>query len=214
LASFAELSIAQFLASEQLKDGEVVTLAGLVTSTVTKIGRKSNKPYMIVSVEDFDAELQFMLMGSTLDQNRDLAADQVVALRGQVTTRDDGRSIRVYEITQIEGASEGENHPIELQIKDTQATKENLERLEKILENHGGFSKVILHMHSRSGGRSFELPKLVRYSNGFVAEIKGLFGLGALSQLAPVSNDELADDLAGQDVGALVVEQRLLFESE
>jgi DNA polymerase-3 subunit alpha len=155
-----------------------------------------------------------MLMGNTLEQNRDLGADQVVAVRGQVTTRDDGRSIRVYEITQIEGAAEGENHPIEIQIKDTQATKENLERLEKILNNHVGYSKVILHMHSRSGGRSFELPKMVRYSTGLVSEIKGLFGLGALSQLAPVVSEELADDLAGQDVGALVVEQRLLFESE
>ena len=214
LASFAELSISQFLASEQLKDGEVITLAGLVTSTVTKIGRKSNKPYTIVSLEDFDSELQFMLMGSIQEQNRNLGADQVVAVRGQVTTRDEARSLRVYEITQIEGSAEGENHPIELQIKDTQATKENLERLDKILDNHQGYSQVILHMHSRSGGRSFELPKLVRYSTGLVAEIKGLFGLGALSQLAPVASEDLADGLAGQDVGALVVEQRQLFDSE
>ena len=214
LASFAELSISQFLASEQLKDGEVITLAGLVTSTVTKIGRKSNKPYTIVSLEDFDSELQFMLMGSIQEQNRNLGADQVVAVRGQVTTRDEARSLRVYEITQIEGSAEGENHPIELQIKDTQATKENLERLDKILDNHQGYSQVILHMHSRSGGRSFELPKLVRYSTGLVAEIKGLFGLGALSQLTPVASADLADDLAGQDVGALVVEQRQLFDSE
>ena len=214
LASFADLSIAQFLATEQLKDGEVITVAGLVTSTVTKIGRKSNKPYTIVSLEDFDAEMQFMLMGNTLEQNKNLSADQVVAVRGQVTQRDDGRSIRVYEITQIEGAAEGENRPIELQIKDTQATKENLERLDKILGNHLGYSQVILHMHSRTGGRSFELPRRVRYSTALASEIKGLFGLAALSQLAPVAADELADDLAGQDVGALVVEQGHLFGSE
>jgi DNA polymerase-3 subunit alpha len=214
LASFAELSIAQFLASEQLKDGEVITVAGLITSTVTKIGRKSNKPYTIVSLEDFDAEMQFMLMGNTLEQNKNLAADQVVAVRGQVTQRDDGRSIRVYEITQIEGSVEGENRPIELQIKDTQATKENLERLDKILGNHLGYSQVLLHMHSRSGGRSFELPRRVRYSTALVSEIKGLFGLAALSQLAPVGAADLADDLAGQDVGTLVIEQGHLFGSE
>jgi len=214
LASFAELSIAQFLASEQLKDGEVITVAGLITSAVTKIGRKSNKPYTVVSLEDFDAEMQFMLMGSVLDQNKNLAPDQVVAVRGQVTQRDDGRSIRVYEIRQIEGSSEGDNRPLELQIKDLQATRENLERLDKILSTHVGFSPVILHMHSRSGGRSFELPRRVRYSSGLVAEIKGLFGLAALSQLAPVVADDLADDLAGQDVGALVVEQGHLFGTE
>lgn len=215
LSTFAELSIGQFLSSERIKEGEIVTIAGLVTSYGTKIGRKSNQPYAIVGVEDFDGEVQFMLAGKSFEAHRDLKADQVIAVRGQVTVRDDQRSIRVYEITQIEGSAEGDNRAVEIQISDKQATVDNLARLDKILTMHEGYSSVILHMHSDAGGRSFTLPKRVRYSSGLAAELKGLFGVGALSQLAPKAvEQELAEDVAGDDVGALVVEQGSLFESE
>ena len=44
---------------------------------------------------------------------------------------------------------------------------------------------------------------------------KGLFGVGALSQLAPkIADSELTETVAGYGVGALVVDQGSLFESE
>jgi DNA polymerase-3 subunit alpha len=203
------------LSSERIKEGEIVTIAGLVTSYGTKIGRKSNQPYAIVGVEDFDGEVQFMLAGKTFESHRELKADQVIAVRGQVTVRDDQRSIRVYEITQIEGSAEGDNRSVEIQISDKQATVDNLARLDKILTMHEGYSSVILHMNSDTGGRSFTLPKRVRYSSNLASELKGLFGVGALSQLAPkVSDSELAETISGDGVGALVVDQGSLFESE
>jgi DNA polymerase-3 subunit alpha len=220
LSTFADLSIANFLASESLKDGEIVTLAGLVTSSVTKIGRKSGKPYAMVTVEDFESELQLMLAGKSFDEyGRILEADQVVAVRGAVTTRDEARSIRVFDITVIEGDAEGDNRAINLTIQEKQATRENIERLDKILAMHPGYSPVVVNMHSPEGGRHFELSKRARWSTGFAAEIKGLFGLSALSQLAVVDDsDALAEAESGEfvdrDVASLMVEQRGLFGSD
>ena len=220
LATFADLSIANFLASESLKDGEVVTLAGLVTSSVTKIGRKSGKPYAMVTVEDFESELQLMLAGKSFDEyGRVLEADQVVAVRGAITSRDEARSLRVFDITIIEGDAEGDNRSINLNIQEKQATRENIERLDKILVMHPGYSTVVVNMHSSDGGRHFELPKRARWSTGFAAEIKGLFGLSALSQLAVVDDsDALTDAESGEfvdrDVASLMVEQRGLFGAD
>jgi DNA polymerase-3 subunit alpha len=212
LATFAEMSIATFLASEAVKEGEVVTLAGLVTSAVTKLGRKSGKPYMMVSLEDFEAEIQMMLAGKTFDDfSRLLAADTVISVRGQVTIRDDARSLRVYDIDVIEGDAEGENRAINITIQDRQATRENIERLDKVLGMHPGFSPVVLSMFAKDGGRRFELSRRVRYSVTLASEIKGLFGIGALSQLGPKEPTDL--ELAGGGVIALEVEQGSLFGS-
>ncbi len=213
LSTFAEMPIAAFLESETVKEGETVTLAGLVTSAVTKLGRKSGKPYMMVALEDFEAEMQMMLAGRSFDEfSRLLAADTVISVRGQVTVRDDAKSLRVYEIQVIEGDAEGENRAINITIQDRQATRENIERLDKVLGMHPGFSPVVLSMFAQDGGRRFELSRKVRYSVTLASEIKGLFGIGALSQLGP---KEPADsDLGAGDVVALEVEQGSLFGSD
>ena len=212
LATFAEMPIAAFLESETVKEGEVVTLAGLVTSAVTKLGRKSGKPYMMVSLEDFEAEIQVMLAGKTFDDfSRLLAADTVISVRGQVTVRDEAKSLRVYEIQVIEGDAEGENRSINITIQDRQATRENIERLDRVLGMHPGFSPVVLSMFAQDGGRRFELSRRVRYSVTLASEIKGLFGIGALSQLGPAAPSDL--EVAGGVVVALEVEQGSLFGS-
>jgi hypothetical protein len=84
---------------------------------------------------------------------------------------------------------------------------------------HPGYSPVVVNMHSPDGGRHFELGKRARWSTGFAAEIKGLFGLSALSQLAVVDDsDALADAESGEfvdrDVASLMVEQRGLFGAD
>jgi len=212
LATFAEMPIAAFLESETVTEGEVVTLAGLVTSAVTKLGRKSGKPYMMVSLEDFEAEIQMMLAGKTFDDfSRLLAADTVISVRGQVTVRDEAKSLRVYEIQVIEGDAEGENRAINITIQDRQATRENIERLDRVLGMHPGFSPVVLSMFAQDGGRRFELSRRVRYSVTLASEIKGLFGIGSLSQLGPAEPSDL--EVAGGVVVALEVEQGSLFGS-
>jgi DNA polymerase-3 subunit alpha len=174
----------------------------------------------MVAIEDFEAELQFMLAGKSFDEyGRVLEADQVVAIRGAVTTRDEARSIRVFDITQIEGNAEGDNRAINLNIQEKQATRENIERLDKILATHAGYSPVVVNMHSSDGGRHFELSRRARWSGDFAAEIKGLFGLGALSQLATQEEVDVApeDDsveFVDRDVASLVVEQRGLFGAD
>ena len=215
LATFAEVSLSQFQTDPSIKEGEMVTLAGLLTGKVRKIGKKSQKPYLVVDIEDFESSLQFMLAGSSFDQYESkLEVDQIVAVRGVVTVRDEARSLRVFEISEIGATSEGSNAKIELRIQDRQASKENLERLDKILNMHPGYSTVTLHMHTATGVRTFMLPKKVRFSSSFAAEIKGLFGVGVLSNQQ--SSDEVSEsgeNFTGDDIVSLEVEQGPLFDS-
>ncbi len=213
LASFAEMSIAAFKESGQLKEGDVISLAGLVTSAVTKLGRKSGKPYLMLTFEDFESELTLMLAGKSYeDYGSKLTADTVISVRGQVTIRDDERSLRVYDISVIEGDAEGDNRPVTITIQERQATHPNIERLDKICSMHPGYSSVVINMISTDGGRIFELAKKVRYTTAFASEIKGLFGIGALGQLKPQQND--GSDVADGAVAALEVDQGMLFGSD
>ena len=183
LASFADLSISEFHTSESLKEGDNVRLSGLVTSNQKRVGKKSGKPYAIVSLEDLDSELEFMVMGRNFEELSELlATDSIVQVRGQMTVRDERRSIRIFEATAIEGNAEGDNLPLEVHIQEKQATKSNIDALNRSLQMHSGSAQVYLHMHDSTGGRIFKLPYKVRYSNQLAAELKGLFGLGALVQ--------------------------------
>jgi DNA polymerase-3 subunit alpha len=56
LAKHASTSIHDLLASEDVNDGDIVTVAGLVTSVQHRVAKQSGNPYGMITVEDFDGE--------------------------------------------------------------------------------------------------------------------------------------------------------------
>ena len=65
LAKHASISIHDLLASEDLSDGDQVTVAGLVTSVQHRVAKSSGNPYGLITVEDFNGEVTVMFMGKT-----------------------------------------------------------------------------------------------------------------------------------------------------
>lgn len=216
LATSSDFSIGVFLAKEksEIKDGETVTLAGLVTGIQNKMGKSSGKPYALVTIEDFDGELQFMLSGRTFDEvGPTIQNDLVVTVRGRVSERDDGRTINLYSLAVLEAPAGNENLTLKLRLDDKDATRGVLQALNGILAAHPGGSEVIVYLTANGSAKPFALPTRVKVSGELFAEIKFLLGAKCIMTEDAIS-ESLAKDLADTNEVPLVVEQTTLLGTD
>jgi DNA polymerase III subunit alpha len=99
LAKHASSTIAEILTGEIARDGETVTIAGLLTSVQHRTARNSGNQYGMVVVEDFGAEITVMFMGKTYQEFAPaLASDSIVVIRGRVSVRDDGMNLHAVSM--------------------------------------------------------------------------------------------------------------------
>ena len=178
----AERSIADLVSNDEIKDGELVTIAGLVTSMQHKVARNSGKQYGVMTLEDFEGEVNVMLLGRNYEEYASrVKADIVVSLRGRVSVRDDGKSVHAQAIEVLEASNEEDSGPITLHLKEAEANRENLAELTRMLSVHPGKNEVQITLYKPNGERStFRLPQLVKPSADLYGEIKALFGIESL----------------------------------
>jgi len=182
IARHSQMSITDLHASETVADGETVTIAGLVTSVQHRVARASGNPYGAVTLEDFEGELNVMLMGKTYQEfGRNLEADQIVVVRGRVSQRDDGKSLNAYSIEMIEGGGDGPAGPLVLKLQESEATREVLEDLDRILRTNAGTDEVQVRLVSADQVRMFKLQPTVRITSELIGELKVLLGASCLS---------------------------------
>ncbi len=206
IARFSEISLADLQENERLQDGQVLTIAGLVTAVEHKVARNTGNPYAIVSVEDLDSEVTVMLMGKTYaEYGRSLNSDQIVMIRGRVSQRDDSKNINAQRIDIIESAGDA-SESVVLNIREEQATKSNLEELDRALRAYPGESDVFVNMvAARSIASRYKLQPTVKLTVAFISEVKSIFGSKVF-----IGGDDLVD-LDSSLVGSLVVNQGSAF---
>jgi DNA polymerase-3 subunit alpha len=210
IARFSEISLAELQENERIQDGQVLTVAGLVTNIEHKVARNSGNPYAIVSVEDLDSDVTVMLMGKTYGEfGRVLNADQFVMIRGRVSQRDDAKNINAQRIEVIEAAADGSSEAVIMNIQESQATKQNLEELDRTLRAYPGESEVFVNMVTpqRTSTR-YKLQPMVKFTVPLIAELKAIFGSKVF-----IGGDDLVD-LDSSLVSTLVVDQGLAFGSD
>lgn len=198
LQANSNFSIGTFIESPSIEDGSPVTLCGLVTSVSTRVGKKSGKPYLLVTIEDFEGELTFMLTGKSYDEfKNEIQTDAVIAVRGRTNLRDDGRAINAYSVQILDAPSADEIlAQVKLYISSDRATREVLERLQYILKQYPGASEVKITMQSGTDSRSYLLPQRVKYSSELLGELQILLGANCLR----MAETELADEVASLEV--------------
>jgi DNA polymerase-3 subunit alpha len=181
LARYSERTITEIASAENIADGETVTVAGLVTSVQHKVARASGNPYGAVVLEDFEGEINVMLMGKTYQEfGRNLETDQVVVVRGRISQRDDGNSIHCYSIETIEAGAAEQTGPLIIRLNETDANRETLEELDRILRVHAGKQEVQVRLISGDGERMFKLQPMVATSSDLYGELKVLLGASCL----------------------------------
>jgi DNA polymerase-3 subunit alpha len=182
LAKHASVTINDLTTSDQTNDGDIVTLAGLVTEVQRRIAKNSGNQYGIIKLEDFGGELDIMLLGRVYAEfGPSLETDQVLVVKGRVNVRDDGVNVQAMSMFVPDtGSAVGHNGPLNLVLPEVRATTPTIGALSDVLNRHPGESEVRLRLTRAGQARVFELPSRVAVSSDLYGELKSLLGPGCL----------------------------------
>lgn len=177
LAKHASTSIHDLLADEDVSDGDIVTVAGLVTSVQHRVAKQSGNPYGMITVEDFDGEVTVMFMGKTYTEFQSLlVADSILVVRGRVSRRDDGLNLHGQSAFAPDLGAGLASGPLVLLMPEHRATEATVGELARVFERHPGHTEVTLKLHKGGTAKVFEVPARVDVSVDLYGELKGLLG--------------------------------------
>ena len=181
LAKHASTTIHDLLASEDLSDGDQVTVAGLLTSVQHRVAKSSGNPYGMVTVEDFNGEVTVMFMGKTyIEYQPLLQADAILVVRGRVSRRDDGLNLHAVSALVPDLGAVDVQGALELIIPEHRATHTAISDLAVVLERHQGQTEVRMKLIKGSVAKVFEVPRPVKVTADLYGELKSLLGPGCL----------------------------------
>ncbi|GAA1844374.1 DNA polymerase III subunit alpha [Microbacterium koreense] len=177
LAKHASISIHDLLASEELSDGDQVTIAGLITSAQHRVAKQSGNPYGMITVEDFNGEITVMFMGKTYTEFQSiLQADSIIVVRGRVSRRDDGMNLHAQSAFVPDMGGLDASGPLVLLMPEHRATENLVGELARVLNRHAGDTEVTLRLHKGGVAKVFEVPHPVSLSPDLFGDLKGLLG--------------------------------------
>nr|WP_314429162.1 DNA polymerase III subunit alpha [Microbacterium lacticum] len=177
LAKHASTSIHDLLADEDVSDGDIVTVAGLVTSVQHRVAKQSGNPYGMITVEDFDGEVTVMFMGNTYTEFQSmLVADSILVVRGRVSRRDDGLNLHGQSAFTPDLGAVDASGPLILLMPEHRATESTVGELARVFSRHPGSTEVTLKLHKSGTAKVFEVPARVGVSVDLYGELKGLLG--------------------------------------
>lgn len=181
LAKHATISIHDLLSSDDLQDGDQVTVAGLLTSVQHRVAKASGNPYGMVTVEDFNGEVTVMFMGKTYAEYQPLLqADAILAIRGRVSRRDDGLNLHAHSAFAPDVGSFDESGPLALLVAEQRATERVMTDLAEVLRRHRGDTEVVLRVHRGGAAKVFDVPLPVSVTADLFGELKSLLGPNCL----------------------------------
>ncbi|MEY3561112.1 MAG: polymerase subunit alpha [Actinomycetota bacterium] len=164
------------LKESDIKDGETVTVAGLITQVQHKVARTSGNPYGQVVLEDFSGEISIMFMGKTYLEHKELLrADQTVSIRGRISRRDEEVMLQAFSIDVLEAGRE-QGGVLVVTVRESMATKTRLQKLSEILTLHPGPVEVQIKLENGGESKHFLLPQRVAVGHDLFGEIKALMG--------------------------------------
>jgi DNA polymerase-3 subunit alpha len=152
LASMSEMPISALSAEERV-DGQMVTVAGLITGIQRKVTKAKGEPWAIVSLEDLAGSVEVMCFPQLYSTAGVLLAeDVVVVVRGRLEKGDEAAPrLRGMDIT-VPNLADAASGPVAIHLDVSRCTPPVVERLREVLANHPGTVEV--HLHLRNGART------------------------------------------------------------
>ena len=164
-----------------VRDGETVTIAGMLTGVSRRIAKSSGNQYASVELEDpSGATITVMFFSRAYEtMGAALADDLICSIRGRVQRRDDGSvNMSAQELQILEISDDGRAAPITIVVPEYLVTEANLKELKETLRDHKGTADVRMLVRTRDKEQLVLLDASVRVepNPSLFAEIKTIFG--------------------------------------
>ncbi|MBF1680615.1 MAG: DNA polymerase III subunit alpha [Rothia sp.] len=164
-----------------VRDGETVTIAGMLTGVSRRIAKSSGNQYASVELEDpSGATITVMFFSRAYEtMGAALADDLICSIRGRVQRRDDGSvNMSAQELQILEISDDGRAAPITIVVPEYLVTEANLKELKETLRDHKGTADVRMLIRTRDKEQLVLLDPSVRVepNPSLFGEIKTIFG--------------------------------------
>jgi len=178
----ADMQIARLNEEGAVSDGQVVTLAGILSGVQRRI-TKQGKAWASASLEDLTGAVESLFFPNTYELvGQYIAEDAIVVVRGRVDRRDDQPRLMAMDLSIPDISAADDHKPVVLALAPSRCTPPLVERLKEVLASHPGSAEV--HLRLVNGSRSTLLrlgPLRVNATPALMGDLKALLGPGSLA---------------------------------
>jgi DNA polymerase III subunit alpha len=152
LSNAADTTIASLNEDGSVPDGQVVTLAGILTGVQRRI-TKQGRAWASATLEDLAGGVETLFFPNTYEViGQYIAEDAIVIVKGRVDRRDDTPRIMAMDMSLPDISHNPDSKPITLTMPITRCTPPLVSELKEILVSHPGDAEV--HVHLMNGSRT------------------------------------------------------------
>ena len=142
--------------SETVKDLEsrkVTRLGGLISAVQRGVSKRSNKPYVIATIEDFSGSFQVLCMNENYDKYQELLElYKTVLVIGEANNNEDMPKIFPQEVITLDEAPVKYTKQVHFRLNSTKLVPEIVESIHELAMNHPGRCPLYL-CFKQEGGR-------------------------------------------------------------
>jgi DNA polymerase-3 subunit alpha len=152
LQNSADTTIAALNEEGSVPDGQVVTLAGILTGVQRRI-TKQGRAWASATLEDLAGGVEALFFPNTYEViGQFIAEDAIVVVKGRVDRRDDTPRIMAMDMSLPDVSHNPDSKPVTLTMPITRCTPPLVSELKDILKSHPGEAEV--HVHLQNGSRT------------------------------------------------------------
>jgi DNA polymerase-3 subunit alpha len=166
---------------ERRRDGEVVTVGGIVSS-LRQLTTKRGEPMVFLRLDDVTGGTECMVFNSTYEKARELCvADRILIVKGRVDHKEGETKLVAMEVAAFEAVAE--QREVRLRIDATRTRAGIIRELRDLIRDFPGEAPVFVDCVTSQGRKTLALGSAyrVRPAPDFYAEVKVLLGESAVA---------------------------------
>jgi DNA polymerase III subunit alpha len=172
---------AQIVELERRRDGDVVTIGGIV-GALRQTTTKKGEPMVFMRLDDVSGSIETIVFNSVYGASRDLLeADRILVVKGRIDHKEGETKLIAMEIAPFEAMPE--RNEVRLRLDARKAPAGTIRELAGLLRDYPGEAAVVAAIETSAGPLTlaFGPDFRVRPEPDFFAEVKSLLGEAAVS---------------------------------
>ncbi len=177
LSGAADRSISALSEEGVIADGQVATLAGILSGVQRRI-TKQGRSWASATLEDLEGAVEVLFFPNTYELvGQYVAEDAIVVVKGRVDRRDDQPRLMAMDLSIPDITTADEVKPVVLALPPSRCTPQLVERLNEVFASHPGSAEV----HLRVNRHVLRAQRRVASTPALMADLKALLGPSAVA---------------------------------